>query len=234
MLELHGVCAAYGDVQVLRDVSLQVPTGTLVALVGANSAGKTTTIRTISGLLRPTAGQILFDGERIDRLEPDAIVARGIVQVPEGRRIFPSLTVRENLEMGSFFARAKKHRKENLERMFNLFPVLLEKEAEPAGKLSGGQQQMLAIARALMAMPKVLMLDEPSLGLAPIIVQSIFETIRQIKDEGVTIFLVEQNVNVALALADQAYVLENGRIVMSGTGEELASDEGLRKAYLGL
>lgn len=234
MLELQGVGAAYGDVQVLRDVSLTVPAGTLVSLVGANSAGKTTTIRTISGLVRSTAGQIAFEGERIDRLEPDAIVARGIVQVPEGRRIFPSLTVRENLEMGSFFPRARKHRRENLEKMFNLFPILLEKEAEAAGKLSGGQQQMLAIGRALMAMPKVLMLDEPSLGLAPIIVQTIFDTIRQIKDEGVTIFLVEQNVNVALSLADTGYVLENGRIVMSGTGPELAGNEGLRKAYLGL
>lgn len=234
MLELRNVRVAYGDVQVLRDVNFTVSPGELVALVGANSAGKTTTIRTISGLLRSLSGTITYEGKRLDRLDPHQIVELGVVQVPEGRRIFSSLTVRENLEMGSYFPRAKRHRKENLERMFHLFPVLREKEKTPAGRLSGGQQQMVAIGRALMAMPTVLMLDEPSLGLAPIIVQNIFGKIREIKAQGVTVLLVEQNVNLALTLADRGYVLENGTIVMTGTGEELLRNEDLKKAYLGL
>lgn len=234
MLELCDVNVAYGDVRVLHGVSLQVPQGELIAVVGANSAGKTTTIRTISGLLTPLSGSITYEGKRLDQLNPYAIVEMGIAQVPEGRRIFPSLTVRENLEMGSFFLRAKRHRKENMEKMFNLFPALLEKERTPAGKLSGGQQQMVAIARALMTMPKVLMLDEPSLGLSPILVTAIFDKIREIKAQGVTVLLVEQNVNLALAMADRGFVLENGRVVLAGTGPELVRNEGLKKAYLGL
>lgn len=234
MLELHEIHAGYGDVRVLRSVSLTVGAGETVALVGANSAGKTTTLRTISGLVRPNAGEVRFEGQRLDRLDPARIVDAGIVQVPEGRRIFPSLSVRENLELGSFSPRSRRKRSDSLERVLHLFPVLKEKEKTLAGTLSGGQQQMLALGRALMALPRVLMLDEPSLGLAPIIVQSIYQKIREITAQGVTVLLVEQNVHLALSISQRGYVVENGRVVLTGTGEELLGNAELKRAYLGL
>jgi branched-chain amino acid transport system ATP-binding protein len=233
VLRIEGLSAGYGDVRVLHDLSLEVQEGEVVALVGANGAGKTTTMRTISGLLRPAAGRIDFLDRRIDRLSPARIVELGVVQVPEGRKVFPSMTVRENLELGSY-RRARSSRAESLERVFGMFPILHERQAQAAGTLSGGEQQMLAIGRALMARPRLIMLDEPSLGLAPRIVFEIFETIRAIRAEGLTVLLVEQNVQQSLRLADRGYVLENGRVALSGTGPELLASEHTRRAYLGI
>ncbi len=234
MLRISGLKAGYGDVEVLHDLSLEVQAGEVVALVGGNGAGKTTTLRTISGLLHPTAGQITFLDRRIERLPAATIVDLGVVQVPEGRKIFPSMSVRENLELGSYLKRAKVHRAESLERIFGMFPILRDREAQAAGTLSGGEQQMLAIGRALMARPRLLMLDEPSLGLAPRIVFEIFETIKSIQAQGLTVLLVEQNVQHTLRLASRGYVLENGSVVHSGTGSELLASEHTRRAYLGL
>jgi branched-chain amino acid transport system ATP-binding protein len=234
MLEISDLDVGYGDLQVLRGVSFTVQEGEIVALVGANGAGKTTTLKTISGLLTPLRGQVRFAGERIDHLPPHEIVARGIVQVPEGRKIFPSLTVLENLELGAYIRRAKQRRAESLAHVFALFPRLRERERQAAGTLSGGEQQMLAIGRALMAQPRLLMLDEPSLGLAPLVVQEIFAIVREIKAHGTTILIVEQNIQHTLRLADRGYVLENGQIVLSGTGAELLQSEHTRRAYLGL
>jgi branched-chain amino acid transport system ATP-binding protein len=233
VLRIDGLSAGYGDVRVLHDLSLEVQEGEVVALVGANGAGKTTTMRTISGLLRPAAGQIRFLDQRIDRLSPARIVELGVVQVPEGRKVFPSMTVRENLELGSY-RRARSSRAESLERVFGMFPILHERQAQAAGTLSGGEQQMLAVGRALMARPRLIMLDEPSLGLAPRIVFEIFETIRAIRAEGLTVLLVEQNVQQSLRLADRGYVLENGSVALSGTGPELLASEHTRRAYLGI
>ena len=234
LLELRGVEVAYGDLPALRGVSVSVEAGETLSVVGANGAGKTTMLRAISGLMRPRAGQILLDGERLDSLPSHAIVERGVVQVPEGRKIFPSLTVLENLELGSYVAAAKARRREGLEHVFTLFPRLKERERQAAGTMSGGEQQMLAIARALMARPRVLMLDEPSLGLAPIIVQEIFRIIGEINRLGTTVLLVEQNTRQALALSRRGYVLENGCVVLEGTGAELLGNEHVKRAYLGM
>jgi branched-chain amino acid transport system ATP-binding protein len=203
-------------------------------VVGANGAGKTTMLRAISGLLRPRAGRILLDGARLDQMPSHVIVARGVVQVPEGRKIFPGLTVKENLELGSYVAAARAHRRQSLERVLGLFPRLAERQRQAAGTMSGGEQQMLAIGRALMARPRILMLDEPSLGLAPIIVQEIFRIIAEINRLGTTVLLVEQNTRQALSLSRRGYVLENGRIALEGTGAELLGNEHVRRAYLGM
>jgi branched-chain amino acid transport system ATP-binding protein len=234
LLELRGVDVAYGDLPALRGVSLAIEEGEILTVVGANGAGKTTMLRTISGLLRPRAGEITFEGRRIDRLPSHHVVAGGVVQVPEGRKIFPSLSVRENLELGSYVRRARSHRQESLAEVFSLFPILGERARQAAGTMSGGQQQMLAIARALMARPRLLMLDEPSLGLAPLVVQEIFRTIAAINRAGTTVLLVEQNTRQALGLARRGYVLENGRVVLEGSGRDLLGNEHVKRAYLGM
>ncbi|MBI5166753.1 MAG: ABC transporter ATP-binding protein [candidate division NC10 bacterium] len=234
MLKLTTIEVCYGDVQALWGVSLEVHKGEVVALVGANGAGKTTTLKTISGLLRPSSGKVEFLGKRIDTIPPYQLADLGIAHVPEGRRLFPLMTVRENLEMGSFPPDAREKREESLEWVFQVFPILKERHKQLAETLSGGEQQMLAIGRGLMARPKLLLLDEPSLGLAPILVKEIFETIKAISREGVTLLLVEQNVQQALGLANRAYVLENGRIVLEGAGKELLENDHVKRAYLGL
>ena len=234
LLELRGVEVAYGDLPALRGVSVSVEPGETLSVVGANGAGKTTMLRAISGLLRPRAGQILLDGVRLDTLPSHAIVEHGLVQVPEGRKIFPSLTVLENLEMGSYITAARARRREGLAQVFALFPRLEERRGQAAGTMSGGEQQMLAIGRALMARPRVLMLDEPSLGLAPIIVKEIFRIIGEINQLGTTVLLVEQNTRQALALSRRGYVLENGRVVLEGSGAELLGNEHVKRAYLGM
>jgi branched-chain amino acid transport system ATP-binding protein len=234
LLELRGLEVAYGDLPALRGVSVSVEAGETLSVVGANGAGKTTMLRAISGLMRPRAGQIVLDGERLDSLPSHAIVARGVVQVPEGRKIFPSLTVLENLELGSYVAAAKARRRDGLAEVFELFPRLKERERQAAGTMSGGEQQMLAIGRALMARPRVLMLDEPSLGLAPLMVKEIFRIIGEINRSGTTVLLVEQNTRQALALSRRGYVLENGRVVLEGSGVELLGNEHVKRAYLGM
>lgn len=234
VLVAEGLRAGYGDVQVLRGVSFEVGPGEIVALVGANGAGKTTTLRAVSGLLRASGGAIRFAGARIDGLPPHAIVARGLLQVPEGRKIFPSLSVQENLDLGAYLPRAKARRAEALDRVLALFPILGERRRQAAGTLSGGEQQMLAIARSLMGSPRLLMLDEPSLGLAPLMVERIFDVIHAINGQGTPVLLVEQNVQRSLAIADRAYVLEHGAVALSGPGRELLTREEVRKAYLGL
>ena len=234
LLVLDGVHAGYGDVAVLRGVSLAVGPGEVVALLGANGVGKTTTLRAISGLIRAAAGAIRFDGAPIHDLRPHDIVGRGLLQVPEGRKIFPSLTVQENLDLGAYLPAVKAGRAQARERVFVLFPVLAERRRQTAGTLSGGEQQMLAIGRSLMGGPRLLMLDEPSLGLAPRVVDRIFEVIGTINRQGTPVLLVEQNVQRSLAIADRAYVLEQGRVALAGTGRELLERDDVRKAYLGL
>ena len=234
LLELRGVDVSYGDLPALRSVSMTIDEGEIVTVVGANGAGKTTMLRTISGLLRAKAGEIVLDGRRIDRLASHEVVAGGVVQVPEGRKIFPGLTVRENLELGSYARRARPHRRQELARVCELFPILRERARQTAGTMSGGQQQMLAIGRALMAQPRLLMLDEPSLGLAPLVVQEIFRTVAAINRAGTTVLLVEQNTRQALGLARRGYVRENGRVVLEGSGPELLGNEHVKRAYLGL
>ncbi|HET8578471.1 MAG TPA: ABC transporter ATP-binding protein [Methylomirabilota bacterium] len=233
MLEVEGIDVFYDDLQAVHGVSLAVQAGEIVTLVGANGAGKTTTLRAISGLLRPRSGTIRFDGRRLDRLPPDQIVEHGVLQVAEGRKLFPSLTVRENLELGAYTRRAKPWRARSLDEVMDRFPILRERASQRAGTLSGGEQQVCAIARALMARPALLMLDEPSLGLAPKIVRDVFRIIEEIHSAGVTVLLVEQNVRQALAASRRGYVLENGRVVLEGTGAELLASEVTRKAYLG-
>lgn len=233
LLELKNVTASYGDVQVLWGVTFAVREGEIATLVGANGAGKSTTLKTISGVVRATDGQIVFDGDRIDDLPAHKIAARGIAHVPEGRRLFPLMSVRENLELGAISSEARRLRVESFERVFALFPRLKERESQLAGTLSGGEQQMVAISRGLMARPRVLILDEPSLGLAPIVVREMFEIIETINREGITILLVEQNVQQSLKLANRAYVLENGRVVLEGAGSDLLNDQRVREAYLG-
>lgn len=233
LLEVQGVDVYYGDVQILREVSLQVEEGSIVALVGANGAGKTTLLKTISGLLRPRKGDILFSGKSLHNLKPQNIVDRGITHVPEGRRLFADLTVFENLRLGAYIPRARPNFDESLERVYGLFPLLKERKNQKAGTLSGGEQQMLAIGRAVMAQPKLIMLDEPSLGLSPILVKTIFEFITTLNEQETTILLIEQNINQALKIAHQAFVIKIGKIVMSGRGEELLANEEIRKAYIG-
>ena len=234
LLEVNGIDVFYGDLQALWGVSLKVGKGELVAIVGANGAGKTTTLRTISGLLKPRNGTISFMDERIDGAPPHRIVGRGVVQVPEGRKLFPQMTVRENLELGAYTREAWEKRSETIEWVYNLFPRLKEREKQLAGTMSGGEQQMLAIGRALMSRPKLLMLDEPSLGLAPILVLQVFDTVKRIREEGISILIVEQNVKMTLSIADRGYVLENGRIVLEGSGGELLGNPHVKKAYLGI
>ncbi|MGE5617755.1 MAG: ABC transporter ATP-binding protein [Sphingomonadaceae bacterium] len=234
MLRVNDIDVAYGDVQVLHGLSLAVEEGEIVALVGANAAGKSTTINTISGIVRPRCGSIEFRGQRIDHLNPYDIVAQGLVQVPEGRRLFPYMTVLENLELGAYSGEARRLKAKSLEMVFGLLPILKERQSQMAGSLSGGEQQMLAIGRGLMAVPRLLMLDEPSLGLAPLMVKQILETVRDVNAHGTTVLLVEQNVQHSLRLAHRGYVLENGRIVLEGKAADLLSNPHLKKAYLGL
>jgi branched-chain amino acid transport system ATP-binding protein len=234
LVEINDINVSYGDVQVLHEVALEVREGEIVTIVGANGAGKSTLLKTIAGILRSTRGEIQFLGERIDHLYPHQIVEKGLVRIPEGRKIFPSLSVLENLELGSYLPKAKAKRFESLEKVFSLFPVLKERSKQVAGTLSGGEQQMLAIGRGLMSLPRLLMLDEPSLGLAPLLVREIFRTVREINKEGTTILLVEQNVFNALDMAHQGYVLENGRIVLRGKSRDLLGNEHIKESYLGV
>jgi len=234
LLEVKGINTFYGESQALWDVTFHVEKGMLVTLLGANGAGKTTTLKTICGLLKPESGEIYFSGEPIHTLPVHEIADRGITLIPEGRQLFPQMNVEENLLAGSYLKRAKEKRKENLERVYELFPVLKERRKQIAETLSGGEQQMLAIGRALMQDPQLIMFDEPSLGLAPILVQNVFSIIKDLHQRGATILLVEQNVNQAIKVADYCYVIENGRIVMEGTGAELEKDEKVREAYLGM
>jgi len=233
MLEVRDLVAGYGGVPILRGLSLDVAPGEITAVLGANGVGKTTLNRTISGLVRANSGSIIFDGVRIDALSPAAIVAAGLIHVPEGRKIFPNLSVRENLELGSY-RRARPNRAANLERAFDIFPRLRQRQRQFAGTLSGGEQQMLAIGRGLMAEPRLIIMDEPSLGLSPLLVDEMFALIARIAAEGLAVMLVEQNVVQSLDLAARAYVLENGAIAMSGTAATLKHDPQLMKTYLGL
>jgi len=235
VLKLYNVQTFYGNVQVLKDLSIEVSQGEIITLIGANGAGKTTTLMSISGIVPPRAGEILFDDKPIQNLSPDDIVASGISLVPEGRRIFPRLTVLENLDMGAFLRRDKAEIKKDINHIFELFPILAERRHQQGGTLSGGEQQMLAISRALMARPRLLLLDEPSLGLGPIFVKLIFDIIRKINTERrTTIFLVEQNAHMALKVAHRGYVMENGRITMEGSADTLLHNEDVKKAYLGI
>jgi len=233
-LEIRELTSGYGDVPILHGISLAIEEKQIVAVVGSNGAGKSTLLRTISGLLEPMAGEILFEGNPIGKHPPHDVVARGIVQVPEGRQLFNFMSVMENLRVGSTAKEARTRREETLQTVFSLFPVLAERRNQQAGTLSGGEQQMLAIARGLMARPRVLMMDEPSWGLAPILTKQLFDAVRRINEAGTTILLVEQNVYQSLSLAHRAYVLERGTVVMEGTGKQLLAREDLKTAYLGL
>jgi branched-chain amino acid transport system ATP-binding protein len=233
LLEVENISVQYGAFKALYDVSLTVEDGLIVSIVGANGAGKTTLLNTISGLLRPTSGKITLDGIELTALPGHKIVYEGVVQIPEGRKLFPDMSVYDNLISGAMHPRAKPGREETIEEVFDLFPVLRERRTQLAKSLSGGEQQMLAIGRGLMSKPKLLMLDEPSLGLAPLLVRQIFEIVQELKALGLTILLVEQNVRHSLAIADYAYVLETGRIVLSGPGREVLEDEHTKRAYLG-
>jgi branched-chain amino acid transport system ATP-binding protein len=233
MLDIVGIDVYYGAIHALKNLSLKVEQGSIVTLIGANGAGKTTTLKTISGLLRAKNGSIIFKNQDITRLAPEKIVALGISQVPEGRRVFSSMSVLENLETGAYLRRDKKAIASDLEEVFTRFPRLLERRKQMAGTLSGGEQQMLAIGRALMARPQLMLMDEPSMGLAPLLVKEIFEIIKEINSRGTTILLVEQNAHMALSIAYQAYVIETGEIVLSGSAAELMNSEEIKKAYLG-
>ena len=233
MLKIENLHVAYGGIQALRGISLEVPDGKIVTLIGANGAGKSTTLRTISGLVKAASGSITWNGEELLGKPIDKIVTSGIAMSPEGRRVFPDMTVLENLKIGAYLRKDKAEIQKDIEWVYSLFPRLQERSWQLAGTLSGGEQQMLAVGRALMSHPKLMMLDEPSLGLAPLVVQDIFTIIREINRQGVTVLLVEQNANMALKIADQAYVLETGNITMSGSGAELLVNEKVREAYLG-
>jgi branched-chain amino acid transport system ATP-binding protein len=235
MLKIEGIQTFYGNIQALHDVSIEINEGEIITLIGANGAGKSTTLMSISGVEQASKGNIIFEGQDITHMDPDKIVQLGIIQVPEGRRIFPFLTVAENLDMGAFLRDDKEEIKRDIEYVYNLFPLLRERRNQAGGTLSGGEQQMLAISRALMAKPKLLLLDEPSLGLAPIIVQQIMSIIKKINNEQkTTIFLVEQNANLALKLADRGYVMETGRVTLSDTAKNLRENADVKKAYLGI
>ncbi|WP_297048051.1 ABC transporter ATP-binding protein [uncultured Desulfovibrio sp.] len=234
MLELRGVDTYYGNIQALRDISLHVDDGEIVTLIGANGAGKSTTLMTICGILRPRRGEIFWNGRPIHELAPHEIVMLGISQVPEGRLIFPDMSVQENLDLGAFLRRDVQGVRQDMDYVFELFPILAERRRQAGGTLSGGEQQMLAISRALMARPSLLLLDEPSLGLAPIIIQQIFAIIHKVNANGTTVFLVEQNANQALRIAHRGYVMENGRISMEGLAEDLLQSPEVRSAYLGM
>jgi branched-chain amino acid transport system ATP-binding protein len=234
MLEVKQLISGYGGIQVLWDVSLEVKEGEIVALVGGNGAGKTTTLISIAGILRKMGGEVLFEGTHIEGFPAHKIITRGIALVPEGRRVFPYMTVRENLEMGAYTVKEAAKVQENMEWVFSLFPKLKERQTQLAGTFSGGEQQMLVIGRALMSRPRFIMLDEPSMGLQPSIVANVFESLRKLHQQGVTILLVEQNVRKSLELAERAYVIEHGRIVMSGKSADLMKNTEIRKAYLGI
>lgn len=231
MLKIEHLSVNYGGIEAVRDISFEVPDGQIITLIGANGAGKSTTLRSIAGLLKPRSGSITYNGEELIGKPTDQIVGRGITLVPEGRHVFPDMTVLENLKIGAYLR--KDNLTEDIKWVYDLFPRLEERSWQAAGTLSGGEQQMLAVGRALMSKPKVIMMDEPSLGLAPIIVQGIFDIIKEINRQGVTVLLIEQNANMALHIADIGYVMETGRITMSGPGKQLLQDENVKKAYLG-
>lgn len=235
MLKLINVQTCYGKIQALKDINIEINQGEIITLIGANGAGKSTTLMTTCGIVPPRSGDILFNGKSIIGMNPNKIVAMGISQVPEGRHIFPYLSVKENLDMGAFLRNDTDQIRKDMEYVFEMFPILAQRQRQQGGTLSGGEQQMLAISRALMAKPKLLLLDEPSLGLAPIIVRQIFEIIKKVNQESnTTIFLVEQNANLALKVADRGYVMENGRITMTDTADNLLANDDVRKAYLGI
>ena len=233
MLKIDDLKVRYGGIEAVKGISFEVPEGAIVTLIGANGAGKSTTLRTIAGLVKPASGRIHLQAEDITGMSPDKIVTRGITLVPEGRRVFPDLTVLENLKVGAYLRRDKNEIEHDLQWVYDLFPRLKERSWQAAGTLSGGEQQMLAVGRALMSRPKLIMMDEPSLGLAPIIVKGIFDIIKEINRMGVTVLLIEQNANMALKIADIGYVLETGRITLTGSGQELLRNEDVKKAYLG-
>jgi len=232
MLTLTDVHCGYGNIEVIKGISLRVPNNQIIAVIGANGAGKTTTLKTIAGLIRVRSGSIQFEGKDITNIKPYEVVRMGISQIPEGRQVFPELTVMENLEMGGYSVKSKQIVKERMEEQFQKFPRLKERYKQLAGTLSGGEQQMLAIARALISKPKMLLLDEPSMGLSPLFVEEVFEIVKNLRDQGMTILLVEQNAGMALEIADYAYALETGSIVLEGTGAEMMENEEVRKAYL--
>jgi branched-chain amino acid transport system ATP-binding protein len=234
LLNIKNIDVFYGDVQVLQNVSLEIKQGEIISLVGSNAAGKSTTINAVSGINPCRRGSIEYKGQVISGMAPNKIVDLGVVQIPEGRKLFPEMTVLENLELGAYTPHARKKRKDTLEMVFGMLPKLKERERQLAGSLSGGEQQMCAIGRGLMAKPELLMLDEPSLGLSPVMVQTVFKIVEDIKKQGITVLLVEQNVKHSLKVSDRGYVLETGRVVMEGTGTELLNDEYLKKAYLGI
>jgi len=234
VLEIKNIDVFYGDVQVIWDVAFEVKKGEIVALIGANGAGKSTTLKTISGIVRPRKGEVVFDGAPIHKIEPYKLIEKGLALCPEARRLFVEMTVEENLDMGSLKGEAKKQRQKTKEMVFELFPRLGERRRQLAGTLSGGEQQMVAIGRGLMSLPKLLMFDEPSLGLAPILVREVFNVIKRIREAGTTVLIVEQNTKQTLSIADRAYVLETGKITLQGTGQALLKDEHVKKAYLGV
>ncbi len=233
MLKVNDLSVHYGVIQAVRGISLEVNEGEIVTLIGANGAGKTTAIRTISGLVKPSSGKIEFEGKPIQKVSPQKIVTHGISQVPEGRHVFPGLTVQENLEMGAFLRKDNEGIKKSFSEIYERFPILKERKNQDASTLSGGEQQMLAMGRALMSKPRLLLLDEPSMGLAPIFIKEIFNIIQEIQQQGTTVLLIEQNAKMALSIADRGYVIETGKIVLQGTGAELLASEEVKKAYLG-
>lgn len=233
ILEIKDLLVSYGGIEAVKGISFDVPKGKIVTLIGANGAGKSTVLKTVSGIVKPKNASITFEGTEISGKTPDFIVSKGVTLVPEGRRVFPNLTVSENLKIGAYLRKDKKAIQKDTEHVYELFPRLKERSWQLAGTLSGGEQQMLAVGRALMSSPKLIMMDEPSLGLAPLVVQDIFSIIRQINSEGITVLLIEQNANMALKIADKAYVMETGRITKEGTGAELLADETIKEAYLG-
>ena len=234
VLKIKSLSAGYGDIQVLREINFSIKKGETVALLGANASGKTTFINSISGLVRPIKGEIYFEGEKIDNLPAYKIAELGLIQVCEGRNLFPLMTVEENLQLGAYVKRARPNLNKNIKMIYEMLPILYERRKQKAGSLSGGEQQRLAIGRGFMSNPKILMLDEPSLGLAPIIIQKVFETIKKIKEQNTTILLVEQNVIKSLKIADRGYIMENGRITLSGEASKLLADDKIRKAYMGI